>query len=99
VHYEHAYEALDARSAAAIWPSLDVAALSRAFDGLKSQSLSFERCTFTLGYQSAIATCNGTTTVLPKIGTSSPIIESLRWTFALRRTDTGWQIESIKTSH
>jgi hypothetical protein len=36
-------EGLDARNAQAVWPGVNQAALARAFDGLESQSLTFDQ--------------------------------------------------------
>ena len=40
--YRNAYQRLDAEAARAVWPSVDVRALSRAFDSLESQQLEFD---------------------------------------------------------
>src|SRR5262249_13876836 len=42
LQYKNAYEALDARSARAVWPVVNERALARAFDGLESQHLMFD---------------------------------------------------------
>ena len=42
--YRSAYEGLDAQSAHAVWPAVNEVALARAFDGLESQSLTFDAC-------------------------------------------------------
>lgn len=97
--YEDAYEHLDAPAAAAVWPSIDVSALSHAFAGLKTQLLQFDRCDLDVGYESATAVCSGSTHIVRKIGKPEPLIEPLRWTFHLKRTDTAdWKIESVATA-
>ncbi len=95
--YEDAYERLDARAAAAVWPTLDLPALSRAFDGLKAQLLQFDRCDLSVGSGSATAICSGSTRIVRRIGSSDPLIEPRQWTFHLRRSDTDWKIESVST--
>jgi hypothetical protein len=97
--YEEAYENLDASAAAAVWPSIDVSALTHAFAGLKTQRLQFDRCDLDVGYQSATAVCSGSTHIVRRIGKPEPLIEPLHWTFHLKRTDSAdWKIESVATA-
>src|SRR5206468_6422505 len=42
--YRTAYDGLDAQSAQAVYPAVNQAALARAFDGLESQTLTFDAC-------------------------------------------------------
>lgn len=97
--YERAYDALDARAAAVVWPTLDVGALSRAFSTLKSQAVTFDRCsvnTVSAAAATATASCSGTTTVVRRIGHPSPIVEPLQWTFTLHRHADSWQIDTVR---
>jgi len=94
--YRSAYEGLDARSAQAVWPAVDEAALARAFDGLESQHLTFDVCTVQLGVDRAAATCRGTTRYVPKVGNREPRIEPRRWTFALHKTGAEWKIDAAR---
>jgi hypothetical protein len=96
--YETAYQRLDAHAAAAVWPSLDVNALSRAFEGLKMQSVAFDRCDYTIGYGTATAICSGSTRIVRRVGNPQPLTESLRWTFHLKRRAEDWTIDSVTTS-
>ena len=57
--YRRAYNALDARLAHAVYPGVDEAALTHAFDGLRSQSLEFEACSVDALAASARAVCRG----------------------------------------
>jgi hypothetical protein len=92
--YRSAYETLDAGAAAAVYPSVDERALGRAFDGLRSQKLEFERCDVTtLEGDRAQATCVGRLAFVPKVGSQAPKVESRRWTFALQRQGEGWRIQ------
>ena len=50
--YRGAYEGLDAQSAQAVWPAVNEVALARAFDGLESQSLTFDACDVRLAGES-----------------------------------------------
>jgi hypothetical protein len=94
--YRSAYEGLDARSAQAVWPAVNQAALARAFDGLESQSLTFERCDVQLRGETANATCRGSARYVPKVGSREPRTEPRVWSFALRKTGDDWKIESAR---
>ena len=94
--YRTAYERLDAGSARAVWPGVNEAALSRAFDGLASQTLVFNGCTVTLHGEAAAAVCRGSTRYVPKIGSREPRTELRTWNFTLRKAESGWMIESAK---
>jgi hypothetical protein len=94
--YRNAYEGLDARSAHAVWPAVNQAALARAFDGLQSQSLMFEHCDVQLRGEMANATCRGSARYVPKIGSREPRTEPRVWNFALRKNGVDWTIESAR---
>src|SRR6185503_8031223 len=70
--YRRAYEGLDARSAQAVWPAVNQAALARAFDGLQSQTLTFDTCDVELHEDEANATCHGSAKYIAKIGSREP---------------------------
>jgi len=57
--YRDAYERLDAAAARAVWPGVDEAALTRAFDGLTSQRIEFERCDIWLMLRARIVRAEG----------------------------------------
>jgi len=95
--YRHAYEGLDAQSAHAVWPNVDQAALARAFGGLTSQSITFDRCDVQLrGGAAASATCRGTARYVPKIGNREPRVEPRVWNFALKKDGGEWKIDSAR---
>lgn len=96
--FRHAYEGLDAHSAQAIWPTVNEAALARAFGGLRSQSLTFEACDVHLDGDAAAATCRGSARYVPKIGSREPQIEARTWNFSLRRNGSDWTIQSARAS-
>ena len=91
--YQAAYERLDARLAQAVWPGVDRAALARAFEGLESQTLTFENCDVALNGATANAVCTGSTRYVPKVGSGDPRVEPLVWNFRLRKVESDWQIE------
>jgi hypothetical protein len=95
--YRAAYDSLDAGSARAVWPSVNEAALARAFDGLASQRLVFDGCDVRLrGDAAADVTCHGTTRYIPKIGNRDPRVEPRTWNFTLRRSGADWNIVSAR---
>jgi hypothetical protein len=95
--YQSAYSLLDAEAARAVWPSVDVRALARAFDSLTSQQLAFETCQFDIVGEAATAQCRGSATYTPKVGSRGPKLEPRQWTFHLRKVDEGWKIQSAQT--
>src|SRR5262249_42326586 len=96
--YRSAYDDLDARSAQAVWPAVNRAALARAFDGLASQSLTFDRCDVEGRDVAASVTSQGSTRYMAKIGSHEPRIEPRVWTFTLRKSGADWQIENARTA-
>jgi hypothetical protein len=95
--YRSAYQLLDAEAAQAVWPSVDVRALSRAFDSLTSQQLAFETCQFDIAGEAATAQCRGSATYTPKVGNRGPKLEPRQWTFHLRKMGEDWKIQSAQT--
>jgi hypothetical protein len=95
--YRSAYSLLDAEAAHAVWPSVDVRALARAFDTLTSQQLAFETCQFVIVGEAATAQCRGSATYTPKVGSRGPKLEPRQWTFHLRKVDESWKIQSAQT--
>ena len=94
--YREAYADLDARAARAVWPRVDEAALARAFDGLRSQQITFNDCNLELDGEAASAKCRGSMRYVPKIGSADPRIEPRVWNFSLRKQGTDWTIESAR---
>jgi hypothetical protein len=94
--YRTAYEGLDAQSAHAVWPAVNQAALARAFDGLESQSLTFDACEVRVRGESAIAICQGSARYVPKIGNRQPRTEPRVWNFSLRKAGADWKIDSAR---
>jgi hypothetical protein len=96
--FSTAYSRLDASAARDVWPSVDVRALERAFGGLKSQQLRFDRCNFSVDGSRARAACTGRAVFVPRIGNQSPRSTSREWTFELKKADDGWTIASARSS-
>jgi tetratricopeptide (TPR) repeat protein len=96
--YRSAYGRLNAQSAQAVYPTVNRVALARAFDGLESQSLTFDSCDVEVRSTLARAICHGTAQYVPKIGNRYPHAEPLVWSFELRKSDGDWTIYYAKAS-
>jgi hypothetical protein len=97
--FRTAYSRLDASAAREVWPSVDMRALERAFDGLKSQELRFDRCSLAVDGLRARAACTGRAVYVPRIGNQSPRSTSREWTFELKKADDErWTIASARSS-
>jgi len=94
--YADAYERLDAAAARKVWPTVDERALARAFAGLESQGISFDRCETEVEGSEARAVCTGRAQYVPKVGSREPLTASRQWNFRLRRAGEGWQIASAE---
>ena len=93
-----AYSQLDASAAREVWPTVDVRALERAFQSVKSQELSFDHCDFTVTGARAQAACTGRASYVPRVGNPSPKTNAREWTFELTRSDQRWTIASARSS-
>ena len=94
--YRSAYQRLDAQAAQAVWPSVDVRALARAFDTLSSQELAFETCLFDIAGPGCDRSMPRKRNLHPKVGGRGPKAERRQWTFRLRKVDEAWKIESAQ---
>jgi hypothetical protein len=94
--YARAYGELDVRAAREVWPGVDQRALTRAFDGLSSQSVSFDDCQIDVQGSTANASCRGQASYIGKVGRSVPRIEARTWRFELRRDGEAWKIENAE---
>jgi len=92
--YADAYARLDAQAAQQVWPTVDARALQRAFEGLESQGLAFDRCELRVVDSDATAACRGRASYVPKVGRREPLSVSRLWVFTLRRGEAGWAITS-----
>jgi hypothetical protein len=96
--YRRAYNTLDAGAAAKVWPTVDAAALARAFRQLRSQSLTFDRCAVDIGGELARVECDGESEWVPGVGDSSPRTARRTWHFDLSRADAAWTIVRVNVS-
>jgi hypothetical protein len=97
--YADAYSRLDASAAQQVWPGVNRAALSRAFDGLASQDISLGNCAVNVSGASARVTCAGAATWSPKVGSGGSRTEPRNWTFQLAKADEGWQIVNARVQN
>jgi hypothetical protein len=93
--YELAYDRLDAAAAAALWPSVDVRALGRAFARLQMQNIEFSDCTFAVSENEATAQCAGLLHYARRIGDTAPKSEKHVWTIEFLRAGGDWRIARI----
>ena len=93
--YKNAYDRLDAAGAAEIWPTVDRLALSRAFDGLQSQTLDFQSCSVTVTGTRATAECRGSLAFVRKAGDALPLTVEHQWVFTMRKQERDWRIEQV----
>jgi hypothetical protein len=93
--YEQAYDNLDASATAAIWPSVDVRALTRAFARLENQDLQLRNCVFAVSANDAAARCAGVLHYARRVGDRTPKIERHVWTIEFVRAGATWQIVRV----
>lgn len=93
--YTVAYNRLDARATAAVWPSANAAVLAKTFNGLREQRLTLSSCTTAVNGTRATASCSGTRRYRPRVGDHSTRIQQGRWRFDLRQAAGTWVIASV----
>lgn len=93
-----AYAQLDATAAREVWPSVDVDALARAFDGLHAQELRFDHCDVTVEGPRARADCTGQAIYVPRAGATGVSSAPSAWRFELTRLRGRWMIASGRAS-
>jgi hypothetical protein len=82
---QQAYVRRDATAAKAVWPTVNERALARAFNGLRSQTVTFDRCTLNVSGAAGEVECRGVTTYVPRVGNRNARTESRQWTFQVKR--------------
>ena len=96
--YVEAYDHRDVETAAALWPTLDRDALTRAFAGLDRQDLHFDRCDIDAAESRGSAVCVGTMRYIPSVGPAIEKEDPISWTFDLARSGEDWRIAGL-TAH
>jgi hypothetical protein len=93
--YQQAFSRLDASAAQAVWPSVDVKALGKAFDQLDQQTFDLEACDITTIGARAEAECTGNARYIRKVGNRVVRVEPRQWRFTLRQINEEWVIETV----
>ena len=96
--YVEAYDHRDVETAAALWPTLDRGALTRAFAGLDRQDVHFDRCDIDAAEARGSAVCVGTMRYVPSVGPDVAKEDPITWTFDLARSGEDWRIAGL-TAH
>jgi len=92
--YADSYARLDAEATKAVYPTVNYAALRRAFNQLETQRLTFQSCKTTISGsgRDAYARCHGEASYRPRVGRRTLHRDSREWTFDLAKADDGWHI-------
>jgi hypothetical protein len=93
--YRRTFDSLSVDDVATIWPSVNIRTLSRAFDQLESQTVTFDGCTIDIRGPQADATCRGRVKYVPKVGSRSARVDNHQWTFLLQQMGAGWAIMRV----
>jgi hypothetical protein len=96
--YEAAIDQMNVGAAAAVFPSVDTLALTRAFSAVKEQGVDFERCDVAIMTATATVRCLGTTHYVVKVGTPTPRRRRCEWTFTLEKVGNAWKIGDMATT-
>jgi hypothetical protein len=94
--YRQSYNNLDATSVATIWRGADLKALRRAFAGLSSQRLTFDRCEVSVTtVDRANAKCEGQLNYVPRFGDTVPQQRRVEWTMNFAKSADSWVIVGV----
>ena len=93
--YRQAFSALSASAAREVWPTVNERTLSRAFDQLEEQQLTFDGCQIQVTNERAEALCNGSARYVPRVGSRTPRLERRQWRFSLVKVRDEWLIGAV----
>jgi hypothetical protein len=93
--YQKAFSALDVNEAREIWPTVNERNLSRAFDRLEEQEVSFDGCQIDVNDARAEARCNGTARYVPRVGSRTARVDRRQWRFSLVKVRDEWLIGAV----
>jgi hypothetical protein len=94
--FRQAYGRLDAETIGAIWPTANTKGLTRAFDQLDNQDLTFDNCAISANGLRAQASCVGKATFVPRVGNKATHVEPRHWMFQLKKVGDSWLIETVE---
>jgi len=94
--YREAFNALDARRAFDVWPSVNEKDLARAFESIEEQELSFDQCRIEVVGVRAEAACTGTARFVPRVGNRAAKAQARQWQFEFRKATSGWVINRVE---
>jgi hypothetical protein len=93
--YRRAFSSLNANAARDVWPTVNERSLSRAFDRLEQQEVTFDACQIDIGNDRAEARCNGSARYVPRVGSRAPRVERREWRFSLVKVRDEWLIGAV----
>jgi hypothetical protein len=93
--YRQAFSSLNASAAREVWPTVNERTLSRAFDRLEEQQVSFDGCQVQVNNDRAEAMCNGSARYVPRVGSRTPRVERREWHFNLVKVRGEWLIGAV----
>jgi hypothetical protein len=93
--YRQAFNSLSASATREVWPTVNERSLSRAFDRLEEQQVSFDGCQIQVNQERAEAVCNGSARYVPRVGSRTPRVERRQWRFSLVKTRGEWLIGAV----
>jgi hypothetical protein len=95
--YKNAYESLDAKAVAAVYPSVDVASLQSAFDQFSKMSYDVKVHIDGISIDGQTATVAATETMRPVSRTVRAQPQTTSAVFTMRRSGTSWTIQSVSS--
>ena len=95
--YKNAYESLDAKAVAAVYPSVDVARLEAAFGQFSKMSYDVQVHVDGINIDGQTATVTATETMRPVSKSVRAQPQTTTAVFTMRRSGTSWTIQSVST--
>jgi hypothetical protein len=94
--YRRAFSSLNVTAAREVWPTVNERTLSRAFERLEQQDVSFDACQIDIQNERAEARCSGTARYVPRVGSRTPRVERREWRFSLVKSREEWLIGAVE---
>jgi hypothetical protein len=93
--YRDAMSTLSLPALRAVWPDVDVAGLEQRFAAVVDQNIEFVSCRISNSGPQARALCAGLIESGFTPGHARPVVENVRWQFALRKVRDRWIITNV----